>query len=435
MPVFGLSLFALAVSALLAGMFLQMERRTVLLSAAAAVVSGAAALWLLPDELSPAASPLIGLLLAALCAVVSGKHPGTDGVLYALTGGGCYALCHIFQRSLSQVCAPDVVFCIYCLFFFVHPLAVLLSISDFSLPPEKRAALCRFRGEGAGLSVAHLVLISAVLVAVLALAFPLLPGAGGGAAAAKIVAASALFWAGLSVVVLLVAYDQKREQSTAESGYHNDMETFMNVVRSQRHDYNLHVQTIAGLAAQNKWDECRSYVDALVQDTASLNAILPVKDPAVAALIGYYRALAAQRGVTLLVDIRDDMTHLCTNTYETNKIIGNLLQNAFDELEQQQSGEQSIELGIFKRGDACLIRVSNRVTDLETFSGRCEGVFRQGYTTKAGHDGVGLSSIRALARKVGGDVSAWLEGGTIHFIASIPLSGGGDAAASDSREE
>ena len=122
------------------------------------------------------------------------------------------------------------------------------------------------------------------------------------------------------------------------------------------------------------------------------------------------------------MDIRDDLTRIATNTYETNKILGNLLQNALDELERcPELPRRRIDLDIFKRGEHCLIRVSNQVPDPEAFARRQETIFHQGYTTKQGHDGVGLSSIRALARQAGGDVSVWLEQNTAHFIASIPM--------------
>jgi sensor histidine kinase regulating citrate/malate metabolism len=207
---------------------------------------------------------------------------------------------------------------------------------------------------------------------------------------------------------------------TAEYEYRGEMNTFMNMVRSQRHDYNLHVQTVASLIRQKKWDECLKYVNALTADTSAVNSILPVKDPAIAALIDYYRSLALQQKIRLDVDIRNDLSHVATNVYETNKIIGNLLQNAVDEMKQMKDRSSGIQLSIFKRGEFCMIRVSNRIAEPDAFQRRQESIFNQGYTTKCGHDGVGLSSIRVLANHVGGEVSVWVEGDTVHFIASIP---------------
>lgn len=129
----------------------------------------------------------------------------------------------------------------------------------------------------------------------------------------RILLSAAIFWLSLSVMVLLVMWGQKQEQSTAEGAYHSDMNALMNMVRSQRHDYNLHVQTVASLIAQQKWDECRGYVNALVQDTSQMNDVLPVKDSAVAGLIHNYRLLAEQSGHTLSLDIWNDMSEVVTS--------------------------------------------------------------------------------------------------------------------------
>ena len=167
-------------------------------------------------------------------------------------------------------------------------------------------------------------------------------------------------------------------------------------------------------------DCLKGYVACLVQDTNQMNDVLPVKDPAVGSLIHNYRLLAQQSGHVLLLDIRDDLSGVVTGAYETNKIIGNLLQNALDELSGQE-GTGWMELSIFKRGGNCLIRVSNPTRVPEEFDRYKEAMFRQGFSTKHGHDGVGLSSIRALAQQHGGDVTAWREGNTVHFVASIPM--------------
>lgn len=417
-----LLILALCLSVISTGMFLCIKKRTILLSALTAAIVGGVVFWILPDALRTVGSLSAGFLPAVLCMAIIDRRPAEDCVL-AFFIGACYlALWVAFQSGIQTVCEPGIVFWVYCAFFLLHLPAVLLTFPKFSLPADWQLRLQNKRGQGLRLRAAHLLAIGFVLLLLMTVVFPLITESNGLVAAAKIVLATALFWAGLTVMALLVAYSQKQEQSTAEGDYRDNMTTFMNVVRSQRHDYNLHVQTVASLIAQQKWDECRGYVNALAQDTAELNAILPVQDPAVVALIGNFKVLAAQRGIVLQVDVRDNMAFISTSTYETNKIIGNLLQNALDEMERfptETSGR--IELDIFKRGEYCLIRVSNKVLDKEAFALSQENIFHQGYTTKQGHDGVGLSSIRALARQAGGDVSVWLENDTAHFIASIPM--------------
>ena len=48
-------------------------------------------------------------------------------------------------------------------------------------------------------------------------------------------------------------------------------------------------------------------------------------------------------------------------------------------------------------------------------------IYQQGYTSKQGHEGVGLSSIRLLTTRYHGTVYTQLEGNVIHFIAKITI--------------
>ena len=50
-----------------------------------------------------------------------------------------------------------------------------------------------------------------------------------------------------------------------------------------------------------------------------------------------------------------------------------------------------------------------------------EEVYRPGRTTKPGHEGIGLSSVRQLLSRHQGVVYSRLEDGVVHFIAKIPL--------------
>lgn len=275
-------------------------------------------------------------------------------------------------------------------------------------------------GEWMELKPLSLVIVAGTVTLLLTAIFPQISIHSMHGLFAKALLAIAFFIGMIGVMLLIIEYEQERELFQVENLYRDEMKTFMNVVRSQRHDYNLHVQTVASLIHQKKWDECCVYVEALVKDTAEMNEILPVQDPAIAALIGNYKIMAAQKNIELFIDIRNDLSCIVTNVYETNKIIGNLLQNAIDELEHIESKNKELELSIFKRGEYCLIRVTNEIRDPADFEKKQDLFFSYGYSTKKGHDGVGLSSIQSLMKRVGGEVYSWTEENVVHFIASIP---------------
>ena len=151
-----------------------------------------------------------------------------------------------------------------------------------------------------------------------------------------------------------------------------------------------------------------------------MNTMLPVKDPAIAALIHNFRVIAVREGIALHCDIQYDLSQIATNVYETNKIISNLLQNAIDEVSTHEDKSYGIHLTVIKRGEYCVIRVSNKLKMVPDANELGE-VFKQGYTTKKGHDGVGLSSLKTLLSRYHGTIYTQLEDDVISFIARVPI--------------
>ena len=231
---------------------------------------------------------------------------------------------------------------------------------------------------------------------------------------------AAIFWLSVWLVVVINDYEKERTSLLAEQQYRGEMQSFLNVIRSQRHDFNFHVQTIAGLIRQNKIEDCRRYINALEEDVAIMNAVLPVKDAAISALIHNFRLMAVRQGTELHVDIHYDLSQIATNVYETNKIISNLLQNAIDEVSTHEDKSYGIWLTILKRGEYCVIRVSNKLK-VALSQEELSNIYRQGYTTKQGHEGVGLSSLRTLIGRYKGVIYTQVEGDEIQFIARVPI--------------
>lgn len=405
-------LTTLCLSAFSAGIFLRIKWNTMLPAVGIGMLAESAAFLLGRDAIPLWGCFALGLLCTAVFMTVRETRPFVDGFLAFCIGGCQLGLWTTFRSGFNAGAEGSMVLFVYCLFFALHIPAVLLNYKNYRLPRG-------WQVKTGGMHNMWVPILGAGMLILVGMD-TVFPADGIFQSVIRILLSTAIFWLSLSVMVLLVMWGQKREQSTAEGAYHSDVNALMNMVRSQRHDYNLHVQTVASLIAQQKWDECRGYVNALVQDTSQMNDVLPVKDPAVAGLIHNYRLLAEQSGHTLSLDIWNDMSEVVTSAYETNKIIGNLLQNALDELSHhRQPGK--IDLAVFKRWEYCLVCVSNRVQNAAAFSQRQEEIFHQGFTTKQGHDGVGLSSIRTIARQAGGDVTVWLEGDTVHFVASIPM--------------
>lgn len=103
---------------------------------------------------------------------------------------------------------------------------------------------------------------------------------------------------------------------------------FFHAIRSQRHDFLIHVHTICGLLSSNQIDACREYTEKLSEEVRRSNEVIPLDDPAVSALISDYIARAEQQGISIICSIKHDMKQIACSAFELNRVLGNMLQNA-----------------------------------------------------------------------------------------------------------
>ena len=228
----------------------------------------------------------------------------------------------------------------------------------------------------------------------------------------------------LQIVVLVqlkqqVQSLQERIENIIDKQYQADLLSFMQVIRSQRHDFNFHTQTIYGMIENGQFDECKDYVSSMMTTVKVTNDILPLYQPATSALLNTFREMALQKGLQMDIEIHDNLQFIASPVFETNTILGNLLQNAIDELELHPENESRvIKLLIIKRGSYNIIKVSNQchLTPEEMSK-----IFMPGFTTKRAHEGLGLANALRVAEKYDGTVYPEFEGRTVHFIARLPL--------------
>ncbi|MBQ8620881.1 MAG: GHKL domain-containing protein [Oscillospiraceae bacterium] len=191
----------------------------------------------------------------------------------------------------------------------------------------------------------------------------------------------------------------------------------MNTIRSQRHDFNLHLHAIAGLISGGEYEECGEYVRKLVEDAAAVNDIMPVADAVVGSMLYNMREQARRKGSDIFYHITYDMEDIVCNGFECNKIIGNLLQNAIDAMHSTEDLAFGIRASIFKRRGCTVICVENRFTGDPNTIAR---VFEPGWSTKRGHEGIGLAMVLRTVEQYGGRVYPEFEEDLIRFVVTIP---------------
>ncbi|WP_182299760.1 sensor histidine kinase [Cohnella cholangitidis] len=183
----------------------------------------------------------------------------------------------------------------------------------------------------------------------------------------------------------------------------NDMFTS---IRGQRHDFLNHVQVIHTMVQMGKTDQLRAYVADLVKETRDVSDIVHHSSPALAAFIQAKVTVAIGKGITFTYEMPDDW-----NTDETTirvidiiKIMGNLVDNAFDETSLLPQNERQVHASILIMKDNTIkLQVSNSGRMLNAQDK--ERIFLPGYTTKGeGHSGLGLAIVQERVKHYRGEL-------------------------------
>jgi len=229
-----------------------------------------------------------------------------------------------------------------------------------------------------------------------------------------------IFMCVLILFFLRKALNHKMEQTQLfmDKQYQQDIQSFFSVIRSQRHDFNFHLNSIYGLIQNGKYSEGNAYIEEIVKNTQQINELLPLSHPATSALLNTLRELGQSKGIALHFYIYDDLKEMPCSIYDTNKILGNLIQNAIDEVETGNMEERDIQVEIAKEKDQVVIRVKNPtlLTDEEIAQ-----MFQSGYSTKQKHEGVGLAGVEKIISRYRGIVFPELDKHTITMNVRIPI--------------
>src|SRR5690625_6830 len=211
----------------------------------------------------------------------------------------------------------------------------------------------------------------------------------------------------------LVLYHLERIDISIDKSYQKDILAFYQVIRSQRHDFNIHMNAIYGLLKVRKFKETESYIEEVVEEVKDINELLPLFHPAIGSVIFTYKEIALQKGIDLYVDVKDDLRKIPCGVYEMNKIIGNLLKNA---IEAVDSGH--VKLDVTNESNVIVVRVTNKV-DLTTIA--LEEMFQHGFTTKGTHEGIGLPAIQHILSKYNGVIYPEIENEDLTMVVRIPI--------------
>jgi signal transduction histidine kinase len=232
----------------------------------------------------------------------------------------------------------------------------------------------------------------------------------------------------LIVIVLILKLINRSNniavRQTAETYIEEMNEMFLNI-RGQRHDFLNHVNVIHNYIQLGHLDQLKKYTTELVGEVKLQNEIIRIGEPAISALIQSKWTTALTKKINFKLDY-DQIERSIEGVQSTDivRILGNLIDNAFDEVEELSADSRNVDVKISSEQNMLVFRVSNPVQSMKDFD--LATLSKAGVTSKSGeHQGLGLYITRQLLKKYRGkmEISFNRDENVVTFIVSIPYHG------------
>lgn len=180
-------------------------------------------------------------------------------------------------------------------------------------------------------------------------------------------------------------------------------------MRANNHDFTNKLHVILGLIQMQMYEQASSYIQniTMVQRENISKVMNAVSEPAVAALLIGKIARASELNVNFV--LREGC---CYNSTDMNlpsemliSVIGNLLDNAFDTMNESNDYETHKELmfGIYSKPGAVLITVDDTGRGIKDIN--MEKIFENGFSTKGEGRGTGLYQVKTMVENFGGKIT------------------------------
>lgn len=190
-------------------------------------------------------------------------------------------------------------------------------------------------------------------------------------------------------------------------------------LRAQRHDFLNHLQVVYSLLEMQEYGEATAYLERVYDEHRSVSSVLRTKMTAFNALLQVKSAACQERGIHLELDIRSSLEGLPVPPWELCCIIGNLMDNAMDAVEDVPGGRIDLSVSEDLRGFTFVIS-NNGAPIPEDLR---DSLFEPGVSTKGEGHGLGLSIVRSTLDEYGGTI-ALQPGETTVFTVTVPRDSG-----------
>lgn len=195
----------------------------------------------------------------------------------------------------------------------------------------------------------------------------------------------------------------QQAQTTVMLDYTQRMESFYEEIRSFRHDYRNILSTMQCYIDEENLDELKQYFHkSILNNTAILSddgfylgKLHQLEDTAVKSLLYTKLITVFNREINLELEIAEPIPALPLESLTLCRILGILLDNAIEAA--TESPEKKLRISVVSTETAVIFTITNSTLP---FSVPVSRLLQKGYSSKAGHEGIGLSTVIELLDSV-----------------------------------
>lgn len=209
------------------------------------------------------------------------------------------------------------------------------------------------------------------------------------------------------------------EQTLMIEDAYRQLEDLNATLRCQRHDFMNHLQVVFSLTEMQEYDEAMQYIERIYGDIQRISSVLRTSIPAVNALIAAKNADCEEHGIRFEAEISSAWKELPVSGWEMCRILGNLIDNAIDAIEESDStAARNIKVFLGETPNAFTFRVSNDGPPIP--ERHIPALFQLGFTTKSDGHGSGLNIVAQIMEAYGGRISVESDVSETTFTGTIP---------------
>lgn len=189
-------------------------------------------------------------------------------------------------------------------------------------------------------------------------------------------------------------------------------------MRSWRHDYRNHIQTMKAYAAAGEYESIVRYLDKLDEDLNTVDTVVKTGNAMTDAILNSKISLALSRGIPVTADAHIPVK-LRLSELDLCSIVGNLFDNAIEASLALPEEQRLIRVYMDMKGPQLYISFTNF-----TAAKKLPKLLGRFATTRGEGRGLGLARIQSIIEKCGGYADFNSEDGAFTAEILLPQSAG-----------